>query len=157
MITWLFGLSGSGKTTIAKELQKKHDVFVLDGDDLRDGLNKDLGFSMKDRKENLRRASEVAKILSQTKPVIACFITPTQELRQMVKEITDATMVYVDTPIEICIYRDVKGLYKLAKQGKIKKFTGISQKFEKCTGYDYRINTALTPEETAEELWKLIG
>lgn len=157
MIIWLYGLSGSGKTTIAREVAKDHDVFILDGDDLRLGLNKDLGFSMIDRRENLRRAAEVAKIVSQIKPVIACFITPTVELRQMVKEITGALMVYVDTPLETCIVRDIKGLYKKAKDGSILNFTGISQRFE-GSGYDIKLFTVgLTPQETAEDLWTVIG
>lgn len=139
LVVWLTGLSGAGKTTIAKMLVKKlHDEDIntqfLDGDNTRLGLNKDLGFSEADRNENLRRVAEVAKLfLDSGNVVVAAFITPLNEQRKMIKEIIgsdDYYEIFVDCTIEECETRDVKGLYKKARAGEIKDFTGVNAPFE---------------------------
>ncbi len=136
---WLTGLSGAGKTTIAlaleKELLKQGFLCrVLDGDDIRKGINKDLGFSSNDRKENIRRVAEISKLFMDLGIiVITAFITPTNELRSMAREIIGKNrffQVYLNTPLEVCEKRDVKGLYAKARQKKIPEFTGISAPFE---------------------------
>ncbi len=138
-VFWLFGLSGSGKSTLAVELEKKlasesiHSI-VLDGDNLRSTLNKDLGFSEEDREENLRRVSEVAKLLvGNGVVVIVSFITPLNKFREQAKNIigsADYFEVYVQASFEICRQRDVKGLYEKASEGKISDFTGKDSAFE---------------------------
>lgn len=143
---WLTGLSGSGKTTIgiiiAKELSRP--TYILDGDILRTGLNNNLGFSPDDRKENIRRAAEVCKILNNIGiTVIACFISPYKEDRQMAKKIIGDNFleVYISTPLEECEKRDVKGLYAKARSGVIKGFTGIDAPYEIPSNPDYEIDT----------------
>jgi adenylyl-sulfate kinase len=157
---WFNGLSGSGKTTIGKKLvgyfeHQNKKVFLLDGDVLRDGLNKGLGFSVKDRIENLRRAAEVAKILNQNDViVIATFITPTNEMRDRIAEIIPSVkFVHLTTDIEECEKRDVKGLYVKARAGQIKDFTGIDSPFEDMPDAWLRIDTG---NETLEESVKRI-
>lgn len=155
---WFNGLSGAGKTTIGEELEKyyKHKnkrVFILDGDVLRDGLNVNLGFSVDDRMENLRRASEVAKILNQNGvTVIATFITPTNEMRYMIKSIiSKVKFVHLETPLDTCEERDVKGLYAKARTGEIKNFTGIDSPFEDMPDAWMKIDTTnLSVEETVQ-------
>lgn len=157
---WFNGLSGSGKTTIGtelvKDLEKKNKkVFLLDGDVLRDGLNKNLGFSVWDRHENLRRAVEVAKLLNQNGvTVIATFITPTNEMRDSIKEIMpDVKFIHLSTDLETCEKRDVKGLYAKARSGEIKNFTGISSPFEDMPNAWLNIDTnELTIEETVSKI-----
>lgn len=136
---WFTGLSGSGKTTIGRILESKlrlgsRNVKLLDGDILRDGLNNNLGFTLSDRYENIRRAAEVSKLFVQSGFItINCFITPTHELQQMVERIIGPAhllSVYLNTPVEVCEERDVKGLYKKARHGIIQEFTGISSPFE---------------------------
>ncbi|MFL5765111.1 MAG: adenylyl-sulfate kinase [Bacteroidia bacterium] len=136
---WFTGLSGSGKTTIAvaleKELHKKGLLTqVLDGDNIRTGINSNLGFSDNDRVENIRRIAEVAKLFVHSGLItICCFVSPTKEIRDNAKTIigeTDFIEVFVNTPIEICEKRDVKGLYAKARKGEIKDFTGINAPFE---------------------------
>jgi adenylyl-sulfate kinase len=134
---WFNGLSGSGKTTLGKKLVEHYEkenkkVCLLDGDVLRDGLNNNLGFSLEDRQENLRRAAEVAKILNQNGvTVIATFITPTNEIRKMISEIVpNIKFVHLNTSLETCEKRDIKGLYAKARAGQIKNFTGIDSPFE---------------------------
>lgn len=138
-IIWLTGLSGSGKSTIANELElelEKMGVksYVLDGDNIRTGLNKDLGFSDDDRKENIRRIAEVAKLFSDSGTLtITAFISPFIQEREKAKEIIGADNfieVYVNASLEICEKRDVKGLYKKARAGEIKNFTGIDSIYE---------------------------
>ena len=138
-VVWLYGLSGSGKTTIANALdkmllEKGLSSYLLDGDTLRSGLCSDLNFEIKDRKENLRRASEVAKILRDAGNICLCsFITPLEEGRLFIREIlgeNDLLEVFVQCSLEECERRDVKGLYEKAHRGEIKNFTGISSPFE---------------------------
>jgi adenylyl-sulfate kinase len=135
---WFTGLSGSGKTTIGDKLiehfrNKGETVVLLDGDVLRDGLNKDLGFSIEDRHENIRRVSEIAKLLNTNDViVIATFITPTNEIRKTVESIIpEVKFIYLDCDLYICEERDVKGLYRKAREGKIMNFSGIDSIFER--------------------------
>jgi len=139
-VIWLTGLSGSGKSTIANELaiklqQEGKLAYILDGDNIRMGLNKDLGFSDDDRKENIRRIAEVAKLLSDAGViVITAFISPFKEERSNAKTIIgkdNFIEVYVDAPLDVCESRDPKGLYKKARRGEIPMFTGIDSPYEK--------------------------
>ncbi len=138
-VLWFTGLSGSGKSTIAEALERKlynqgYFVKVLDGDNIRSGINKNLGFSLADRKENVRRIAEVAKLFLDSGTIVLCsFVSPTIEIRELAKEIigtNDFKEIFVDTPLTICEKRDVKGLYKKARAGEIKGFTGIDSPFE---------------------------
>ena len=139
MVLWFTGLSGSGKSTIAnnveKELNKKqYNSYILDGDNVRSGLNKDLGFSPADRNENIRRIIEVSKLFVDSGKIVLCsFISPYRNDREMAREILGEHFVeiFVNTPIEECIKRDPKGLYKMAISGEIKNFTGVSAPYEK--------------------------
>ncbi len=139
LVVWLYGLSGSGKSTLATALEQclyDEKIFtqVLDGDNIRSGLNSNLSFSDDDRLENIRRISEVAKLFVQAGVVtIASFICPRNELRAMAREIIgkkDFFEVYVECDFETCKQRDVKGLYAKAKTGKVKQFTGMDSSFE---------------------------
>lgn len=142
---WFCGLSGAGKSTVANELdalfrEKNIPACILDGDIVRKGLCKDLGFSQADRHENLRRIREVAKILSmtQTIPIVAC-ITPFEQDRREAREAfkeNDFLLVFMDTPLEVCQKRDPKKLYAKAAQGLIKNFTGLDSAFEKPQSAD---------------------
>jgi bifunctional enzyme CysN/CysC len=136
---WLTGLSGSGKSTVAQAFEKRliesgRPAFILDGDNIRHGLNRDLGFSMEDRKENIRRISEVAQLFNQAGIiVITAFISPYRQDRQSAREIIGAEQfveIFVDTPLEVCEQRDPKGLYKKARSGEIPQFTGITDPYE---------------------------
>jgi len=149
-VIWLTGLSGSGKSTIANELaiklqQESKLAYVLDGDNVRMGLNKDLGFSDDDRKENIRRIAEVAKLLSDAGViVITAFISPFREERAKAKEIIgkdNFLEVYVDAPLRVCEDRDPKGLYKKARSGEIPMFTGIDSPYEEPLSPDFLVNT----------------
>lgn len=147
---WMTGLSGSGKSTIAHRIERElmlngHRVYVLDGDTLRTGLNSDLGFGDEARRENLRRAAEVVKVLVDAGMiVIASFISPFTAERKMVREIVGANFfeVYVEASIATCEERDPKGLYKRARAGVIPKFTGISSPYEAPASPDLRLNTS---------------
>ncbi|MAY84643.1 MAG: adenylyl-sulfate kinase [Flavobacteriales bacterium] len=139
IVLWMTGLSGSGKTTIAKALERlMHEdgylTELLDGDNIRSGINKNLGFSDEDRTENIRRIAEISKLFVNCGVItINCFVSPTKAIRQQAKEIigeADFVEVFIDTPLEICEQRDPKGLYKKARKGEIKDFTGISAPFE---------------------------
>lgn len=166
LVIWLFGLSGSGKSTIAKACErffqeKGHYTVLVDGDDLRSGINSGLGFSMEDRKENLRRAAEIGKLFLNNGAITICsFITPTEELRNMVKNIIgekDLLHVFVSCSLEECQRRDVKGLYKLAKADKISNFTGIGSDFEKPTVTELVVRTeTLTVEDCVQEIYNKI-
>ena len=134
---WLTGLSGSGKTAIAVEVEKElkekgYRVQRLDGDIIRQHLTRDLGFSKKDRDENIRRVSFVAKLLTNQDVItLCCFISPYRQARQEARElIGDFVEIYVNTPLEVCEKRDVKGLYAKARAGEIPEFTGISDPYE---------------------------
>lgn len=151
MVLWFTGLSGSGKSTIAVGLERAlfsrgYVAQVLDGDNIRDGINSNLGFSIEDRQENIRRIAEIARLYLQSGIVTICsFISPTLEIRQMAREIIgeqDFFEIFVDTPLEICEKRDVKGLYKKARAGQITGFTGIDSPYEAPATPDLRIETA---------------
>ncbi len=138
-VLWFTGLSGSGKSTIAESVEKelyKQGYFVklLDGDNVRSGINNNLGFSIEDRKENIRRISEVAKLFLDSGVIVLCsFVSPTITIRKIAKDIigeNDFKEIYVNTSLETCEKRDVKGLYALARGGKIKGFTGIDSPYE---------------------------
>jgi adenylylsulfate kinase len=163
-VMWFTGLSGSGKSTIAQALEatlysKGYFVKLLDGDNVRSGINNNLGFSMEDRKENIRRISEVAKLFLDSGVIVLCsFVSPTIEIRALAKSIigeSDFVEVFVDTPLEVCEKRDVKGLYKKARAGEIKGFTGIDSPFEEPLRSDIRLKTVdVSIEQSVEELMK---
>jgi adenylyl-sulfate kinase len=141
MTIWMSGLSGSGKSTIANQLENSlnlmgYHTYILDGDNTRLGLNKNLGFSEEDRIENIRRVSEVCKLLNDAGIIVICsFISPFEKNRTQAKEIIGDRFieVFVDASLETCENRDPKGLYKKARAGEIKDFTGISSPFETPT------------------------
>lgn len=148
---WFCGLSGSGKSTIANEVEKylyaqNCRTYILDGDNVRKGLNSNLDFSEESRKENLRRVSEVSKLMVDAGLIVlTAFISPFKEERAFAKEIIgeeNFVEVFVDTPLEVCEQRDVKGLYKKARAGEISNFTGISSPFEPPTNPDLIVKTA---------------
>lgn len=160
-VFWFTGFSGSGKTTLAIQLERKlHEMGyltqLLDGDNIRSGLNSNLGFSEEDRQENIRRIAEVSKLfLNCGIVVIACFVSPTKAIRVQAQKIIgdDFVEVFVDTPLAICEARDVKGLYKKARAGEIKNFTGISAPFEAPENPNIHIKTTnRSVEETTAEL-----
>lgn len=167
VMLWLTGLSGSGKSTLAialeRELHRRGFLCrILDGDNIRSGINNNLGFSAEDRVENIRRIAEVGKLFVDTGIItIAAFISPTNELRQMASRIIGADSfleVYVSTPLEECEKRDVKGLYAKARRGEIKNFTGISAPFEAPLHPALSLDTSkLTLEEAVAALLHLIG
>ena len=139
VVVWMTGLSGSGKSTLAQGLEKQlhaqgYYSQLLDGDNIRSGLNKNLGFSEADRTENIRRIAEVARLFLQNGVVTICsFVSPTRKIRALAKEIIGASHfleVYVNAPLEVCEARDVKGLYKKARAGEIRQFTGIDAPYE---------------------------
>lgn len=149
-VVWFTGLSGSGKSTIASLVEqvlfkKGYLTYTLDGDNIRRGINKGLGFSRDDRKENLRRIAEVAKLFVDSGMItIAAFISPLKEDREMIKSIigaNDYVEIFVDTSVEECERRDVKGLYKKARAGQIKNFTGINAPYEKPENPEVVIKT----------------
>ena len=138
-VIWFTGLSGSGKTTLASALERNlfergHLTQVLDGDNIRTGINNNLGFSPEDRMENIRRIAEIAKLLINSGVICICaFVSPTEVVRNTVRSIVgeeDFLEIYVSTPIEVCESRDIKGLYQKARAGVIKEFTGVSAPFE---------------------------
>jgi len=140
VLVWFTGLSGSGKSTLANQLELKlysmgFKTYALDGDNIRAGLNKDLGFSLSDRKENIRRIGEVAKLLMDAGLIVlSSFVSPLKADREGIRQLVGSENfleVFVDCPLEVCEQRDVKGLYKLAREGKIKDFTGIDSPFER--------------------------
>lgn len=156
-VLWFTGLSGSGKSTIANEVEKElfqkgYLTYALDGDNIRNGINNDLGFTPEDRKENLRRIAEVAKLFVDAGIItLAAFISPTHKDRMGIKNIIGKENfyeIYIDTPLEICEQRDPKGLYKKARLGEIKNFTGIDAPYEPPENPDLHIKTADTPLES---------
>ena len=150
-VIWFTGLSGSGKTTLAASLEKE--LFfkrffcqVLDGDNIRAGINSNLGFSEEDRMENIRRIAEVSKLMINTGIITICsFISPTHDIRNLARSIIGTENfieVYLSTPLSVCEERDVKGLYKKARSGEIKDFTGISAPFDKPLCPDIELDTS---------------
>ncbi|WP_018667779.1 adenylyl-sulfate kinase [Bacteroides gallinarum] len=166
VMIWFTGLSGSGKSTIAialeRELHKRGLLCrILDGDNIRSGINNNLGFTEADRIENIRRIAEVSKLFVDTGVItIAAFISPSNDIREMAANIIgrdDFLEVYVSTPIEECERRDVKGLYAKARRGEIKNFTGISAPFEAPAHPALVLDTsALSLEESVDKLLELI-
>jgi len=166
-VIWLTGLSGSGKSTIANELELAlHKLgvksYVLDGDNIRSGLNKDLGFSDSDRKENVRRIAEVAKLFSDSDTVtIVAFISPFRQERAEAQEIIGSDNfieVHVGASLEVCEQRDVKGLYKKARSGEITNFTGIDSPYEAPDNPDILLESGkLTIDECVDELLDYLG
>lgn len=153
-LIWFTGLSGSGKSTLAVQLeaalhQQGFKTYLLDGDNIRAGLNKDLNFGAEAREENIRRIGEVAKLMVDAGlVVIASFISPFNRDRQKVKDLVDESNyieIFVDCPVEVCEARDVKGLYKKARAGEIKEFTGISSPYETPQNPDLIIKSAEQP------------
>ena len=149
-VVWFTGLSGSGKSTLAialeRELSARHVLCrILDGDNVRCGINAGLGFSEADRRENIRRVAEVCRLFVDTGIVVlACFVSPTRELRRLAAEIigaADFIEIYVATPLAECERRDVKGLYAKARRGEIRDFTGISAPFEEPESPTLRLDT----------------
>lgn len=161
-ILWFTGLSGSGKSTIANEVEKtlsllNRHTFLLDGDNIRHGLNKDLGFTETDRIENIRRVGEVAKLMADAGLIVlTAFISPFRAERDMVRAMMpegEFVEIFVDTPLEVAEARDVKGLYKKARAGQLKNFTGIDSPYEPPENPDIRVNTVeMSPVEAAEHI-----
>ncbi|MEE4537378.1 MAG: sulfate adenylyltransferase subunit CysN [Erythrobacter sp.] len=159
-ILWFTGLSGSGKSTIANEVEKQlalmnRHTFLLDGDNVRHGLNKDLGFTETDRIENIRRIGEVAKLMADAGLIVlTAFISPFRAERRMVRDMLpegEFVEIFVDTPLEVAERRDVKGLYKKARAGELKNFTGIDSPYEAPEAAEIRVNTVdMTPAEAAQ-------
>ncbi|MFK8009464.1 MAG: adenylyl-sulfate kinase [Saprospiraceae bacterium] len=161
-VLWFTGLSGSGKSTIGEGLERKlfkNGFFaqVLDGDNIRTGINNNLGFSLEDRTENIRRIAEIAKLYLNSGVITICsFVSPTSAIRESAKTIigeADFLEFFVNTPLEICEKRDVKGLYKKARKGEIKGFTGIDSPYEKPRKPTLEI---LTNQQTIEESVDLV-
>jgi len=165
-IIWFTGLSGSGKSTIANALEDmlfKNDNFtyLLDGDNIRHGLNSDLGFDDKSRIENIRRVGEVAKLFVDSgQIVLTAFISPFNKDRELVKNLVEDDEfieVFVDAPLEVCEKRDSKGLYKKARAGEIKNFTGISSPYEAPINPDIHIkNVSISVKEACEQIMKYL-
>jgi adenylylsulfate kinase len=165
-VIWMTGLSGAGKTTLAEALQyeinrKGYFTKVFDGDEIRKGLNKDLGYSTEDRYENIRRMAEVAKLFCDHGLIVICsFITPSKAMRDMASEIIGKERfveVFVNCPLEVCEQRDVKGLYKKARAGLLKDFTGIDSDYEKPLHPDIELRTDLwTVKKTARYLLRKV-
>ena len=159
-VIWFTGLSGSGKSTLANAVehvlhQQRHHTYVLDGDNVRHGLNKNLGFSPEDREENIRRIGEVAKLFSDAGTIVmTAFISPYRADRDQARALIAEgrfVEVFVDCPLEVCEERDTKGLYKKARSGEIKEFTGISAPYEQPLNPEVIVNSGeLSIEECAE-------
>lgn len=166
VMVWFTGLSGSGKSTIAmgveRELHKRGILCrILDGDNIRAGINSNLGFSSEDRMENIRRIAEIGKLFVQTGIVtLACFVSPTNDVRRLARDIIgeqDFKEVYVSTPLEECERRDVKGLYARARKGEVKDFTGISAPFETPENPTLEVDTScLSLEESVKRVVDMV-
>jgi adenylylsulfate kinase len=163
---WFTGLSGSGKTTIAIALEKQlHGkgllTQILDGDNIRTGINNNLGFSDTDRAENIRRIAEITKLFVNSGIItICCFVSPTEEIRNSARNIigsNDFIEVFVNTPIEVCEQRDVKGLYAKARKGEIKDFTGITAPFEAPINPTIELTDKLSIEESIKKIIEKIN
>lgn len=166
IMIWLTGLSGSGKSTIANQLdvylnENGFHTFCLDGDNIRKGINNNLGFSEEDRNENLRRVAEIGKLMLDAGLIcIGAFISPMKKDRELVKQIIGKENffeIFVDTPVEVCEERDVKGLYAKARNGEIKNFTGINAPYEEPTEPNLVIKTeGLSIDKAVAEIIKSI-
>jgi len=166
VVLWFTGLSGSGKSTLAHAVEEKLyqlglNTFVLDGDNVRHGLNKDLGFSNQDRKENIRRISEAAKLMLEAGVItLTAFISPFKEEREMARSLMphgDFIEIHCYCPLDVCETRDVKGLYKRARNGEIKDFTGISSPYEAPVKPELKVDTnSLSLEESAQQVIALL-
>lgn len=165
-LIWFTGLSGSGKSTVANKLEKAlydsgFHTYLLDGDSIRKGLNKDLGFTDADRTENIRRIAETSRLMIDAGLiVIAAFISPFESDREMVKDIIgrERTIeIFMDTPIEECERRDVKGLYAKARRGELRNFTGIDSPYEQPVHADLSIRTlSISPDEAVQQIISLL-
>ena len=164
-VIWMTGLSGSGKSAIANATEqllhsKGYKTYILDGDNVRWGLNADLSFSKKDREENIRRVSEVAKLFADSGTiVITAFISPYESTRKMAKDIIgedDYVEVYVDSTLETCIRRDTKGLYKKAMKGEIKDFTGVNDPYDTPVHPDIVVDGNIDGEENVNDCANII-
>lgn len=159
-VVWMVGLSGSGKSTLARAAEhtlyaQQKVTMLLDGDNLRTGVNNNLGFSQEDREENVRRAAEVAKLFAGAGVITICsLISPTEDIRALARSIIgeDYYEVYVDCPLEVCEQRDVKGLYAKARRGEISDFTGVSAPFEPPGQPDLRLRTDQQSLEESHQL-----
>lgn len=162
-VLWFTGLSGSGKSTVALEVEKKliqnnRFTYLLDGDNIRHGINSDLSFSPEDRKENIRRIGEISRLFEDAGLItLVSFISPYRKDREVVRNKigTDRFIeIFVDCPLAVCEQRDVKGLYKLARDGKIKDFTGISAPYESPENPEIHLKTAeMTIEVCTENIF----
>ena len=167
VMLWFTGLSGSGKSTVAialeRELHRRGRLCrILDGDNIRTGINAGLGFSAEDRRENIRRIAEVGKLFVDTGVItLAAFVSPTNDVREMAREIIgeeDFKEIFISTPLEECERRDVKGLYARARRGEVKNFTGISAPFEAPEHPALSLDTSrLSLEESVKEILKLLN
>lgn len=165
-VIWFTGLSGSGKTTLASALEKRlfelnYFCQILDGDNVRSGINQNLKFTEEDRIENIRRIAEISKLFMNCGIILICaFISPTNEMRQMARDIVgeeDFLEIFVDTPLAVCEKRDPKGLYKRARAGELKNFTGISSPFETPEKPFLKVdNTNPELDETVKEMLRNI-
>ncbi|MGQ7957245.1 adenylyl-sulfate kinase [Pseudomonas sp. SP16.1] len=160
-VVWFTGLSGAGKSTLAEALDRRlhaagHHTYLLDGDILRRGLNRDLGFSASDRRENIRRAGEVAALMVDAGLIVmAAFISPFRVDRDAIRQLLPGRFieVFVDTPLQVCERRDPKGLYRQARAGLIRDFTGLDSPFEAPLAAELRIDTSeLEVEEAVERI-----
>lgn len=163
---WLTGFSGSGKSTIAVELEhalieNSHQAYILDGDNIRHGLNKNLGFSPEDRSENIRRISEVAKLFTDANIItITAFISPYRQDRENARKLMrdgEFIEVYIKCPLDVCEQRDTKGLYKKARAGEVKEFTGISAPYEEPMNPEIIIDTSMmSVEQSTKNILKYL-
>ena len=166
LVLWFTGLSGSGKSTIASSLnlllaQKGFSSYLLDGDNIRLGINSDLDFSDEGRKENIRRVAEIAKLFADASEIVLCsFVSPFEEDRKQAKQVIGENFfieIFVNCPLEECEKRDVKGLYKMARAGEILNFTGISSPYEEPRNPTLEIKTdKLSIDESVQEIYKII-
>ena len=164
LVIWLTGLPSSGKTTIARELEKRlhgtgRHTYILDGDNMRHGLNKDLGFSKEDRKENIRRIAEVSKLFVDAGLIVICaFVSPFREDREATRTLVDHSEfieVFVNCPLDVCMQRDPKALYKKAIAGQIKAFTGVNDPYEEPVAPEIVVDThVLTLQECVDKIIK---
>jgi bifunctional enzyme CysN/CysC len=165
-VLWFTGYSGSGKSTIANLVERQlhamgRNTYLLDGDNIRHGLNKDLGFTDADRVENIRRVAEVARLMVDAGLIVmTAFISPFEAEREMARRLLGSDEfieVFVDTPLEVAEQRDVKGLYQKARRGDLKNFTGIDSPYERPTHADLVLETAtLAPEQAAAKVLALL-